>query len=138
MKTSIKNYMLWAARLIAALIMLQTLYFKFSGAAESVYIFTAVGMEPWGRYAVGILELIASVLLVITSVSWLGALLSTGLMSGAIFMHLTQLGIEVQGDGGYLFMLALIVLLLSVFVLSQNVSQIRNALQHFIPSGSNR
>jgi putative oxidoreductase len=134
MKSSMKIYLLWAARLVAALIMLQTLYFKFTGAPESIYIFTTVGMEPWGRYAVGFFELIASVLLLITSVSWIGALLSGGLMAGAILMHLTRLGVEVQGDGGYLFILALIVLVLSIYVLAQNVPQIRRALNRFIPS----
>jgi putative oxidoreductase len=134
MKSSMKIYLLWTARLVAALIMLQTLYFKFTGAPESIYIFTTVGMEPWGRYAVGFFELIASVLLLITGVAWIGALLGAGLMAGAILMHLTMLGIEVQGDGGYLFILALIVLVLSIYVLTQNVPQIRRALNRFIPS----
>ena len=95
----------WSARLIAAIIMLQTLYFKFSGSAESVYIFTTAGMEPWGRIGIGILELIAVILLLINSTAWLGGCLALGLMSGAILMHLTKLGIAVQGDGGYLFFL---------------------------------
>ncbi len=107
----------WGARLIAALILLQTLFFKFSGAEESIYIFTAVGMEPWGRIGVGVMELIASVLLLITSVAWFGALVAFGLMLGAIGMHLTLLGIEVQGDGGYLFILALTVTVCAAFVL---------------------
>ncbi len=107
----------WAARLIAAVILLQTLYFKFTGAPESVYIFTTVGIEPWGRIGVGIMELIASGFLLITSTAWLGAGLALGLMVGAMGMHLTILGIEVQGDGGYLFFLALAVSLCSAFVL---------------------
>ena len=107
----------WAARLIAAIIMVQTLYFKFSGAEESIYIFTTVGMEPWGRIGVGVMELIASVLLVITSVAWLGAGLGLGLMAGAIGMHLFLLGIEVKGDGGQLFLYAMIVAVCSVYVL---------------------
>ncbi len=102
---------------MAALILLQTLFFKFSGSAESVYIFSTVGLEPWGRIGVGVLELIASVLLVITTVSWLGALLSLALMLGAIGMHLTLLGIEIQGDGGQLFFMALVVVVCSIFVL---------------------
>jgi putative oxidoreductase len=138
MKTAMKNYVLWAARVIAALIMLQTLYFKFTGAPESVYIFTTVGIEPWGRYMIGFLELIASALLLITAVSWIGALLSAGLMAGAVFMHVTKLGIEVQGDRGYLFILALIVLVLSIYILTQSTRQIRSAVQRFIPSNSSR
>ncbi len=107
----------WAARLIAAVILLQTLYFKFTGAPESVYIFTTVGIEPWGRIGVGVMELIASGFLLITSTAWLGAGLALGLMLGAIGMHLTLLGIEVQGDGGYLFFLALAVSMCSAFVI---------------------
>lgn len=107
----------WTAKIIVALIMLQTLYFKFSAAPESVYIFPKINIEPWGRYGIGVGELLASILLLITCYSWLGATLAIGLMSGALFFHLTILGIEVQEDGGYLFALALAVLLLSLFVL---------------------
>lgn len=103
------NIILWILRIIAALIMLQTLFFKFSGAEESIYIFTTVGMEPAGRYCSGVAELIASILILIPATSWLGALLGLGVISGAIFFHLTKLGIEVQGDGGYLFALAVVV-----------------------------
>ena len=114
---SAKIFFCWAARIIAAVIMLQTLYFKFTGSEESVYIFTTIGMEPWGRIGVGIMELIASLLLVLTATAWLGALLAIGLMVGAIGMHLTILGIEVKGDGGYLFILSLIVTVCSAYIL---------------------
>lgn len=107
---------LWIARILAAIIMLQTLYFKFSGAEESVYIFTTVGMEPWGRFASGIAELIASILLLIPKQSWKGALIGAGVMSGAIASHLGPLGIEVMGDGGYLFTLALVVFSCCAFI----------------------
>ncbi|MEP2671625.1 MAG: DoxX family membrane protein [Cyclobacteriaceae bacterium] len=113
----LKLYLYWGARVVAAIIFLQTLFFKFSGSAESVYIFSTVGIEPWGRIGIGVLELIASVLLLITSTAWMGALLGIGLMLGAIGMHLTLLGIEVQGDGGYLFILAIVVTVCSVYVL---------------------
>jgi len=110
----------WIARIVAALIMLQTLYFKFSASAESVEIFSKVGMEPWGRIGVGIVELIASALILVNRTAWLGALLAAGLMSGAIVMHLTVLGIPVQNDGGYLFFLAIVVLCASIAVLLKN------------------
>lgn len=100
----------WLLRVIAAVIMLQTLFFKFTAAPESVYIFSTLGMEPWGRIGTGIGELIASILLLIPATTVYGAVLGTGLMSGAIFFHLTKLGIEVQGDSGQLFAYALIVL----------------------------
>lgn len=102
--------MSWSCRFIAAAILLQTLYFKFTGAPESVYIFTKVGMEPWGRYASGVAELFAAALLIFPRTSWAGALLAAGVMAGAIGSHLTKLGVVVQNDGGLLFALAVIVL----------------------------
>lgn len=105
----IKNIGLWLLRLIAAAIMLQTLYFKFSGSEESVYIFSTIGMEPWGRIGTGCFELIASILLLINRTVFYGALLAIALMSGAIFFHLTSLGFIVKDDGGLLFTYACIV-----------------------------
>lgn len=104
---------IWVLRIIAALIMLQTLFFKFTGAEESVYIFSKLGMEPWGRIGTGVLELIASILILFPRTTHLGALLAIGLMSGAIWFHITKLGIAVRGDGGQLFIYALLVLLSS-------------------------
>ena len=119
------------ARLAAAIIMVQTLYFKFSGSPESVYIFSTVSMEPWGRIGIGVMELIASILLLIDRVAWVGAFLALGLMLGAIGMHVTVLGIEVQGDDGYLFFLALVVSLCSILVLVMNRNTITNLLARF-------
>lgn len=121
---NLKNLIYWIARLVAAIIMAQTLYFKFTGAEESVYIFTQVHMEPWGRISIGIFELIASVLLIINTTAWIGAVLALGLMGGAILMHLTILGIEVQNDGGYLFLLAVLVALCASAVLFFNWNRI--------------
>lgn len=106
-----KNYLIWAFRILPAIIMLQTLFFKFSASPESVYIFTKIDMEPWGRIGIGVMELIASILLLIPAFSWMGALLGIQLMGGAIYFHLTKLTIEILGDGGYLFGLACTVLL---------------------------
>lgn len=97
----------WALQLLVAGILLQTLYFKFTGAPESVYIFTTVGAEPWGRIGSGVAELIAAILLLAPALVAYGAILTIGLMSGALLSHLTILGIDVQGDGGLLFGLAL-------------------------------
>lgn len=134
MKT-IPNVLYWGARLLAALILLQTLFFKFTAAAESVYIFTTVGMEPWGRILVGILELVAGVMLIIPRTAWMGACLALGLMVGAIGMHLTVLGIEVQGDGGYLFLLALIVTICSFYTLARNLDKIMSIVSKNRMSG---
>lgn len=109
MKSNTLNTVTWLLRLLAALIMLQTLFFKFTAAPESVYIFTQLEMEPWGRIGIGCLELIASALILIPRTTSLGALLGAGLMAGAIFFHISELGIVVQNDGGKLFILALLV-----------------------------
>ena len=99
----------WILRLVAAVILLQTLFFKFTAAPESVYIFTKVGAEPWGRIGSGVIELVAAVLLLWPRLTWLGSVLALGMMTGAIASHLTVLGIEVQGDKGLLFGLAVTV-----------------------------
>jgi len=91
---------IWVLRILAAVIMLQTLYFKFSGSEESIYIFSTLGMEPWGRIGIGVLELIASALILFPRTTGVGAVLGIGLMSGAIFFHLTKLGLVVMNDGG--------------------------------------
>lgn len=106
----------WACQLTAAAILGQTLFFKFTGAPESRYIFTTLGIEPWGRIGTGIAELVAVALLLYPRTSVLGAVLAVGLMGGAIMGHLTRLGIEVQGDHGLLFKLAITVLLASAIV----------------------
>ncbi len=107
----------WICRVVAAVILLQTLFFKFTGAPESVYIFTQVGLEPWGRIGSGVAELIAAILLFVPGTTWLGAGLALGVMGGAIMSHLTVLGIVVKDDGGLLFGLAVVVALCSSVVL---------------------
>ena len=106
----------WVLRLMAAIILLQTLFFKFTAAEESVYIFTQIGMEPVGRIGIGIMELIAALLILYPKTTPYGALLAIGLMAGAIFFHLTKLGIVVKNDGGQLFVYALIVLVSSAIL----------------------
>jgi len=103
----------WICRIVAAVILGQTLFFKFTGADESIYIFTKVGLEPWGRYGSGLAELIAVGLLLTPRFAWAGALLAFGVISGALVSHLTVLGIVVKGDGGLLFGLAVTVFVTS-------------------------
>ena len=114
----------WVLQLAAAGILLQTLFFKFTGAEESVFIFTTLGAEPWGRIASGVVELIASVLLLVPATASIGAVMALALMAGAVLSHLTVLGIEVKGDGGLLFSLALIVLACSAIVLTIRRAQV--------------
>ena len=110
----------WVCRVAVAIILFQTLFFKFTGAEESKYIFSTVlnpQLEAYGRIGSGVVELIAVVLLLIPSTVWLGAILAFGTISGAIVSHLTLLGIEVKGDGGLLFGLAVTVFVLSAVIL---------------------
>jgi putative oxidoreductase len=115
--SKIKTIFTWALRVVAAVILLQTLFFKFTGAPESVYIFSKVGLEPWGRIGSGVAELIAAILILFPPTTWLGAGLALAVMAGAIFSHLTILGIVVMDDGGLLFGLALAVAVCSVVLL---------------------
>lgn len=103
----------WLLRIVAAVILLQTLFFKFTGAEESIWIFTTLGAEPWGRYLSGTAELAAAVMLLVPRTAWAGATLALGVMAGAILSHLTLLGIEVMGDGGLLFGLGVLVFVAS-------------------------
>ena len=107
----------WALQLIVAGILLQTLFFKFTGAEESIYIFTTLGIEPWGRIGSGLTELAASALLLYPPTAALGATIAMGTMAVAVLSHLTVLGIEVMGDGGLLFSLAITVFVSSAVVL---------------------
>ncbi|MEM1182720.1 MAG: DoxX family protein [Acidobacteriota bacterium] len=120
------NRIAWTAQIVVAVILIQTLFFKFTGAQESVHIFETLGLEPVGRIGSGIAELIASVLLLIPSTAAIGAVTAAGVMVGAIGSHLfTPLGIEVLGDGGLLFGMAV-----TVFVLSLTVAYLR---RHSLP-----
>ncbi len=108
----IKNIIILVIRIVAAVILLQTLYFKFTAQPESVELFSKLGVEPWGRIGTGVIELITGILLLLPSTVFIGAFLGVGLMLGAILSHLLVIGIESKGDGGQLFMLAVIVLVL--------------------------
>ncbi|MBY0503071.1 MAG: hypothetical protein K2X03_04125 [Bryobacteraceae bacterium] len=106
----------WLLRSVTAVILVQTLFFKFTGAKESVYIFSTLGLEPWGRIGSGVAELIASILLLIPATAVYGAILALGVISGAIMSHLTTLGITLPAvdDHGELFALAVVVFLCSL------------------------
>lgn len=115
--TKVQNTISWIAQVVVAVILLQTLFFKFTGAPESVYIFEKLGAEPWGRIGSGVVELIASLLILIPATAGIGAVLALGVMAGAIFSHLLgPLGIDVQGDGGLLFGMACLVFLCAAIV----------------------
>lgn len=122
---------LWIARLAAAFIMLQTLYFKFTAQPESVFIFSSIGLEPWGRIGTGVAELLASILILYPRTSWFGALMGIGIMAGAIVTHLFLLGIEVMGDGGQLFFMALITTICCAFVVYQEKATIFGFIKKF-------
>lgn len=120
---------IWIVKGIAVVILVQTLFFKFTGAEESVYIFQTLGVEPLGRIGSGIVELIASILILIPRTTLLGALMGLGTMAGAILSHLVFLGIEVKNDGGTLFILAIITFLCCSFLVYYNRNSIPNLLK---------
>ncbi|WP_310378498.1 DoxX family protein [Flavobacterium sp.] len=126
MKNSI---FIWIIKIVAVVILLQTLYFKFTGAEESVYIFTTLGIEPYGRIGSGLVELIACILILIPRTTLLGALLGIGTMVGAIFSHLFVLGIEVKNDGGELFILAIITFLCCLVLIYNQKNKIPDLLK---------
>ncbi|MBY0517327.1 MAG: DoxX family protein [Bacteriovoracaceae bacterium] len=102
-----------ALKILPAVILLQTLFFKFTGAPESIAIFSTLGVEPWGRIATGVLELVGAILILIPITSLYGALFISSMMIGAVLSHLIFLGISVQDDGGFLFALAVIAFMTS-------------------------
>lgn len=111
------KYVFLTLRIIVTIILIQTLRFKFTAHPDSVFIFESVGLEPYGRIAIGVLELIAGILLLIPKTIWLGASLTLGIIGGAIFMHLTKLGIVVNNDGGILFVTAIVTFILCALIL---------------------
>jgi len=111
-----KKYIPIILRIIVAIILIQTLRFKFTAHPDSVYIFETVGLEPYGRIGIGIIELISGVLLLIKRTAWLGALTTLGVIGGAIVMHLTKLGIDVNGDNGMLFITALATFFMTIII----------------------
>lgn len=131
-QTIMKKSIFWILRLIPAIIMLQTLFYKFSGAPESIYIFTQMGIEPYGRIGSGIVELVASVLLLLPNKSVFGAFLGAGTMLGAILSHIFILGINVNNDGGFLFSLALITFVACSLILFLERNNILSYIQKFI------
>jgi hypothetical protein len=113
----------WTAQFVVAAILAQTLFFKFTYAPETQVIFGPRGGRP-AATAVGLAELLCVVLLLVPRTAALGAALALLVISGALFTHLTALGIQVvdpatgEGDGGLLFGLAVAVALGSALVLA--------------------
>lgn len=124
-----KKIFIWVLRLVVAIILLQTLFFKFTGAPESVYIFETLGIEPYGRIGSGIVELIASIFILIPRTTLLGAIIGLGTMTGAILSHVTKLGIEVNNDGGALFTMAIVVFASCAILIYVNKDKISTLLK---------
>ena len=128
-----QTLLFWVARIVAAIILLQTLFFKFTGAPESVELFTKLGVEPWGRIGTGVIELIAAIMLLIPVTVWLGSVLAIGLMAGAIASHVLVIGI-MRDDGGQLFLYALIVLVCALFSFWISRKEIPSTIKKVLPS----
>jgi hypothetical protein len=127
-----KNVISWILRLTVAVILLQTLYYKFTAHPDSVHIFSALGVEPYGRIGLGVIELITAILVLWPRTQLYGMILSLGIISGAIFSHLLVLGVNVQNDGGGLFTLAIIVLIACVIYLFMHKDEVRKLIQNWI------
>ncbi len=121
--------LIFILRLVVAIIYLQTLYFKLSGAEESKYIFSMLKVEPFGRILTGVIELIVSILILLPKTYLIGSFISLGVISGAIFAHLFILGIEVQNDSGLLFILAVIIFVFSLLILIIQKKEFINLLK---------
>lgn len=129
MKTN--NLISWVLRLTVAVILIQTLYFKFTAHPDSVHIFSELGVEPWGRIGLGIIELITAILILIPKTKIIGMVNSLGIISGAIFSHILVLGINVSNDGGGLFTLAIIVFVASTIFLIMHKNELISLVQKF-------
>lgn len=125
---NLRNILTWIIRIVPAVILLQTLYFKFSAHPQSVKLFTEIGMEPYGRIGTGILEGIAAVLILIPRFTGYGAILGLMMMTGALYFHLTKLGINFDGDP-VLFIYALVTFVCCAILILLNKSQLENALK---------
>jgi uncharacterized membrane protein YphA (DoxX/SURF4 family) len=131
---NIRNLLLWVFRIVPAIILLQTLFFKFTAHPQSVKLFTAIGMEPWGRIGTGVAELVAAILLLIPRFTVLGALFGLGLMSGALYFHFTAIGIKFDGDYGlFIYGVVTFICCLVLLVILRNTK-----LKDILPSSVNR
>lgn len=127
-----KNIISWVLRLTVAIILLQTLYFKFTAHPDSVHIFSALGVEPWGRIGLGIIELITAILILLPYTKIIGITTSLGIIIGAVFSHILVLGLNVSNDGGGLFTLAIIVFISSSGFLILNKEEVLSLFKKFI------
>ncbi len=128
MKT--KNILSIILRLVVAIILLQTLFFKFTAHPDSVHIFTALGVEPWGRITLGVIELVTAMLILIPRTQVLGMLISIGIIIGAIGSHLLVLGINVSNDGGKVFALAIVVFIASAIYLMMHIEEVKSIIKN--------
>ena len=124
---NLRNLLLWVLRIVPAVILLQTLYFKFSAHPQSVKLFTRIGMEPYGRIGSGMVELIAATLILIPRFTGYGAMLGLVMMTGAIFFHLTKIGIYFDGDP-VLFIYAVITFVCCALLLFVYRNRLRSAV----------
>lgn len=123
-----KNLLSMGLQLLIAVIYLQTLYFKFMAHPDSVYIFSQLGAEPYGRIGLGVIELVTAVLILVPRTKIWGLMISLGIITGAIFSHLLVIGLNVQGDSGVLFGLAIVVLLATLLLLWMHQAEVQNLI----------
>ena len=93
--------------------------FKFGSHEQAIHIFTTLGVEPWGRFLLGGIELVLAIGILLPITKSIANTLIGLLMIGAVGAHLfTPLGIVVrwdgQNDGGQLFAMGITVIILCV------------------------
>jgi hypothetical protein len=114
-----KHKISFTLRLLVAIILLQSLYFKFGSHEQAIHIFSTLGVEPWGRFLLGGIELVLAIAILLPTTKSIANTLTGMLMIGAVGAHLfTPLGIVVrwngQNDGGQLFIMGVAVIILCV------------------------
>lgn len=102
-------------QIIAALILANAAFGKFSGNEMSVHVFHELNILET-RIVIGIIEVLAALLL-LSKIPQYGALLGFGTMLGALIAHVSILGMEIHGDGGQMVMMMAVVLLSSIIVM---------------------
>ncbi|QMV14681.1 hypothetical protein [Vibrio spartinae] len=143
----------YLASAFIAFVFVQSLFFKFTGSPETEYIFGTLGQwsgldffGAYGAYIIGVAELIATVLL-FSRFHGFGALMTLGIISGAIFFHLfTPLGVQmpefnsngevIGNDGGLLFGMACLVWLCAAFLTIRDYQAERSLLRQLMNRGA--
>lgn len=101
---NIKFIMSWIFIILAFAILVYNAYLKLNSNSGAIQLFSGLGLEPYGRFAIGLFELTAALLLLYPGTVKYGAVLGFILMTGVIFIHITKIGIALNGNYSFFFM----------------------------------